>query len=258
MRASELLVETRTCGPVGMVALRGRLDLRDTPAVLDTLSATIERSPLRAAVCDVRELDLPSGPWLLSVFPAALRRAGGWPRANLHLGGPGPALARALRATGTHRHLPVHPDATAAVRAAEREAVTVVRTLTLPGERPSLRAVQAALREDWPRLGIPADPDEALLVGTELVTNAIEHVARPFTVTLATSERRVVLAVTDPAPLRTSRPRFRPAGRGMRLVAGLCPDWGVRLNHPRGKTVWAALPAAPPLPPVVPPPRDRR
>jgi hypothetical protein len=39
----------------------------------------------------------------------------------------------------------------------------------------------------------------------------------------------------------------------MHLVAELSDDWGVRLNHPRGKTVWACLP--PPRPPIPVPAR---
>jgi hypothetical protein len=86
--------------------------------------------------------------------------------------------------------------------------------------------------------------DAALLITNELVSNVIAHVAEPFTLTLAQTGDRVLIAVTDPS---RNEPILRPpramttTGRGLRIIAGLSHDWGVRLVHPRGKTVWASL-----------------
>ena len=89
---------------------------------------------------------------------------------------------------------------------------------------------------------------EAGTVLGELVTNAFRHAAPPFLVRLTTSRggHLIRLTVADGVPGDAGRWRL---GRGLLIVRGLCPRWGVtpdRLDSVScavdGKTVWAELP----------------
>jgi len=81
---------------------------------------------------------------------------------------------------------------------------------------------------------------EAAIVLGELLTNAYQHADPPYRVWLTVRSRGhlVRLSVDDsgqppPAPW--------PPGKGLFVVRGLCPDWGVDPT-PTGKTVWGELP----------------
>jgi hypothetical protein len=144
-----------------------------------------------------------------------------------------------------HRYLPVHDTVDGAVEAAELDVVEEDVEVALTPDPGGLRSARSAVEEVWPRTA-PQGRDEAVLVVNELASNAIQHVAMPFTVTVAVARSQVLVAVTD---RDRTEPVVRPPrgwetnGRGMHLVDGLAQDWGVRLVHPGGKTVWAAIPA---------------
>jgi hypothetical protein len=85
--------------------------------------------------------------------------------------------------------------------------------------------------------------DDARLLLSELVTNAVIHARSPFSVSVHSDDRRLRLAVHDHSSAEP-RPCF-PApdagsGRGLQIVAALSKDWGVAAT-PIGKTVWAEL-----------------
>ncbi|MFF3482532.1 ATP-binding protein [Streptomyces sp. NPDC002701] len=113
----------------------------------------------------------------------------------------------------------------------------------------------------------PEACDNAVLVTSELVTNALTHTASRWIVCrLRTDGHRLHLEVEDqnrglaiPAQ-RTAGPDDQ-GGRGLLLVGTLSSDWGVRdTAHGSGRVVWAVLPAgpetAPPCPPSSPEPRE--
>jgi len=104
---------------------------------------------------------------------------------------------------------------------------------------------QARLRDvlpDHPR----ADEilDEAAIVVSELVTNAIQAGTQVATLTLSVGRDRVRIGVTDDAGGRPRVARSGPQdehGRGLQIVDALCRDWGVTRTG-NGKQVWAELP----------------
>lgn len=92
------------------------------------------------------------------------------------------------------------------------------------------------------RLGAEAQ-DTALLLTTELVTNAIEHGGGPAVLDAAVRERSLRVTVADASPV-TPRPKL-PAeldelserGRGLFLVDALASRWGSEPNA-SGKAMW--------------------
>jgi anti-sigma regulatory factor (Ser/Thr protein kinase) len=106
--------------------------------------------------------------------------------------------------------------------------------------------VRVACR-DW---GAGEVADDAVVVASELVGNAVEHAGTLCRLTLTLDRRELTVAVRDgrPGTIRRLRPvePLARRGRGLLLTAGVSRRWGVT-EHEQGKTVWAVLPV--PLPP---------
>ncbi|MGW6060338.1 ATP-binding protein [Streptomyces sp. NPDC055189] len=88
--------------------------------------------------------------------------------------------------------------------------------------------------------------EDALLVVSELVTNASMHADGPDELRITCDSKVLRIEVSDLAvgqsvPRASHRPG-RPGGHGMYIVQRLCSDWGVsRVPSAVGKTVWAEL-----------------
>jgi hypothetical protein len=82
---------------------------------------------------------------------------------------------------------------------------------------------------------------EAGIVLGELVANAFRHATPPYRVRLVMKRRGhlIRLSVTDGAPAPADG---WPPARGLVIVRGMCPRWGVEPHGVAGKTVWAELP----------------
>ncbi|GAA3292299.1 hypothetical protein GCM10020295_11240 [Streptomyces cinereospinus] len=139
----------------------------------------------------------------------------------------------------------------------------------LPAVPESAGAARRAVRETLTAWHTGAgDVDNAVLVASELVTNAITHSGSERIVCrLHTTAARLRIEVED-QNLRPALPAPREAGpddqngRGLLLVAAVCAGWGVRpAPHHAGRVVWADVtttrprpvptsPAAPPARPI--------
>ncbi|MFD8272774.1 SpoIIE family protein phosphatase [Streptomyces flaveolus] len=120
------------------------------------------------------------------------------------------------------------------------------------------RAMVRATLADWAALGLPGAQQlaghlaaDALVVVSELVTNAVVHAGTDVEVVLRLEETgTLVVEATDHHPTRAPRGGDRETpdetpeyGRGLRLVAALSEAWGITYR-PGTKTVWARLTAA--------------
>jgi anti-sigma regulatory factor (Ser/Thr protein kinase) len=88
--------------------------------------------------------------------------------------------------------------------------------------------------------------DDALVMVSELVTNAIRHGKPEITLHLRLSPDRLTVAVSDlgeaPVPrIIPTPPSTQLYGRGLMLVNALAARWGVSSNSGIGKTVWCDL-----------------
>ena len=102
------------------------------------------------------------------------------------------------------------------------------------------RQVQAAIRA-W---DIPVDPDVAILLTSELVTNAISHEVTGIVmlaITCSCGQLRVDVHDTSRAlPMLVDAPVDAETGRGLMLVTTLSAEWGF-YRTPAGKAVYFTL-----------------
>ncbi len=122
------------------------------------------------------------------------------------------------------------------------EAIT--DRLILDPEPASVGAARRFVRGRLVREAIAGDlVDTAVLLTSELVTNAVIHTDTAIEVRVALSpEVRVeVQDLTARLPQRRSHGEESVTGRGLELVEALASRFGVALSPPGGKTVWFTL-----------------
>ena len=102
--------------------------------------------------------------------------------------------------------------------------------------------------EHLARWNVPAQvSDEAVLLTSELIANAIRHAPPPLCLQVSVSEDalRVHVQDSDPARPALTRPDFNSrGGRGVWLIDTLATRWGFHACPP-GKEVWFEISLAP-------------
>ena len=118
--------------------------------------------------------------------------------------------------------------------------------ITLPRNPSSVATARRFIEARAAAWSFPAPAGEQLvLIGSELVTNAVLHARTELTLTLERRGGRVRISVKDrsqaPATLRHYRADAL-TGRGLGVVATLSDSWGISAAAD-GKVVWAELAA---------------
>lgn len=99
--------------------------------------------------------------------------------------------------------------------------------------------------EDWERSDLS---DEACLLTSELVTNAIVHGQSELSVKVQLAQRALSVEIRDENPSLVRSQvvaELAESGRGLQIVEALSLTWGVR-PAPGGKAVWFSLDASAP------------
>jgi len=118
------------------------------------------------------------------------------------------------------------------------------RRFPLAAEPAAAATARSQVREaigDW---DIPVDPSVAVLLTSELVTNALTHAAGAaisLVITCAYNQLHVDVHDSSPKlPMPVDGPVDAEAGRGLMLVANLSSSWGY-YRTPHGKAVYFTL-----------------
>lgn len=112
-----------------------------------------------------------------------------------------------------------------------------------PGRSSSAGGARQFVREVLGEWG--TDADDAALISSELVTNAIRYNGERCTLFLYLEGDRLTVEVEDECtelPILQTPGSRRPNGRGLRIVDALSSRWGFRQVE-GGKVVWAEIPA---------------
>ncbi|MFG2775980.1 ATP-binding protein [Streptomyces sp. NPDC048350] len=122
------------------------------------------------------------------------------------------------------------------------------RTWAMPRRTESVSETRhqvEALLQAWNR---PSETvDAAMLLVTELVTNAVQHTDTSSIIcTVSLHSDTVTVSVTDTGTVTHSAPApaqpddLKESGRGLLIVSALATDWGTRLTTGT-REVWARL-----------------
>ena len=116
-----------------------------------------------------------------------------------------------------------------------------VRLTTGPAAAAEARSQVRAAICAW---AVPVDPSVAILLTSELVTNAIRHEpGETVTLAITCSCGQLRVDVHDSScswPVLVDAPADAETGRGLMLVATLSDEWGV-YRTPAGKAVYFTL-----------------
>jgi anti-sigma regulatory factor (Ser/Thr protein kinase)/anti-anti-sigma regulatory factor len=224
-----------------VLQLRGRLSLRSTTRIRESIVKSLANNG--RVLIDLSPLHC-SHASFLTVFPAALAAAGGWPSARLVLFGADADLQSALASVRIPETVPLATDLTSACALLHRRPPVVRRHRDLPLHPSAAAGGRMLVREACTAWSLPQEASEtAELVASELVSNAVEHAHTSSRVTVTYNGAVFRVAVRDYCPLPI-RPRpieiGARRGRGLQLVAMLAQHWCMD-RHPDGKTVWANL-----------------
>jgi anti-sigma regulatory factor (Ser/Thr protein kinase) len=125
----------------------------------------------------------------------------------------------------------------------DKTSIASTYRATLAAEPRSVGTARAAVRQRCQQWGLGALSDDAQLIVSELVCNAVRHAGTDIDLTLRARKRGLRMEVTDGSTQQVRKGTtsiFDEGGRGLQLVNALASHHGVR-SLPGGKTVWAVL-----------------
>jgi anti-anti-sigma regulatory factor len=238
----DLTCAVESVGSVAVVRLAGRLDLVTAVGARTALQKALTGLPT-AILVDLAGLSVDDDV-VLTLFSAFARTAAGWPGCPVLLYGPGSDLSAALDRTAVSRVVPVHADRASAVAAARVRPAPrryEVRLAASPPAPAAARRLVTAACQAWQ---VPELADDAQLIITELVGNALRHAGGDIKVAVTIGKHFLHLAVRDGSPARPRMtlpdPETGEGGRGLILVDAVSAGWGsAPVND--GKRVWATL-----------------
>ncbi len=226
-----------------VLAMSGELSRRSVASATGIVSKALNDEG--RVVVDLSDLRTTASP-AAQVFPSALTAVGGWPAARLVLFGADPELATSLTVLTEMDTVPLAADEPIARQLLQHRPPAVARHLDVDDEPFAARRARlfvTAACQDW-QLDA-AVCDDAVLVASELVGNAIGHARTACVLNVRLDALGLTIAVRDYdyrgllSPLACTSAGRR--GQGLFLVASVSQAWGVGPTE-NGKRVWAVLP----------------
>jgi anti-sigma regulatory factor (Ser/Thr protein kinase) len=155
-------------------------------------------------------------------------------------------IGTASRARARACRLPERRHERESTMASTATETTALAAFTLPGSPHSARMARFYIRAALTYHSLSGYADDAEMVASELIANAVTHAPAPV-VTLALTwleaSSALGIVVTDPSPLppvKRDPAKDREHGRGLHIVEALSARWGWQPRDP-GKAVYAIL-----------------
>jgi hypothetical protein len=127
--------------------------------------------------------------------------------------------------------------------AAEALPIPAALTAKFQPSKDAPQQARARVRALVEKLQLAEDSIErAVLVASELTTNAVLHSVTPFRLVVQPKGATLWIGVEDAQPLEDGRTVVARAPHGLGIVAALALRWGISRRE-SGKLVWAELPA---------------
>lgn len=147
-------------------------------------------------------------------------------------------------------HSFVHQHPSGGERDARVHAPPTELTVSFPAARESPGRARRLIASELRHWGHDEHlVDDAVLVLSELASNAVIHAGSPFTVSIQTRDSLLQIAVSDERPVLAGANDglglLVRAPHGLAVIQALVAQWGVD-DTPAGKTIWAELPIAAP------------
>ena len=232
---------TPTEGAV-VVGATGRLDLSTYAEFRDRLLKCAVDEPT-AVVVHLLDGFETSGTAELSVFATVWMRVSEWPGLPVMLVADD-VLRTAIDLNGVARFVPQYPTVRLALDAIGLPRTRRRHEVKFPFSTATPRLARGFVRDTCVRWGVEDVLDDAVLIASELVENAVRHAGSAPSLRLELRPGQFTVAVRDddptppaPRPLDSSQ----PGGRGMPLVETLSKAWGVSPSPGGGKVIWAVL-----------------
>jgi len=240
-----LSVDVSRRGKAALVRLVGELGLANVATVRNALLKCVADEPSGIIV----QLDRTTvvAPLALSVFGVVARKASDWPGLQVLLVARPGRTRELLRRGALDRFVPTFAQVTEAVRALKDPPMRQLASLELPpatGSPAQARRFVAETLDDWQ---VKPLVDDACLVVSELVENAIVHGRSAATLRLELRRGLLTVAVRDASgtpPCRREPGSAEAGGRGVFIVDALSKAWGTTPTWDGGKVVWAVLAVA--------------
>jgi anti-sigma regulatory factor (Ser/Thr protein kinase) len=121
--------------------------------------------------------------------------------------------------------------------------MTGTQEIVLPPRATSPREARRWVAQQLEDMGLQPFVEQAELLSTELVTNALLHAGTTIRVRVAREGQGVRIEVQDGSRVVPSRRLYSPTattGRGTRLLDSLADEWGWE-TVPDGKVTWLRL-----------------
>jgi anti-anti-sigma regulatory factor len=237
-----LAVDVSSRGEAMLVQLVGELSLATVATVRTMLLKCVADEPSGLIV----QLDRTTvvEPFALTVFGVVARKAADWPGLQVALVARPGRTRELLRRGAVDRFVPTFATVTVAVRALRRTPARQLATIELPaavGSPGLARRFVADTLDGWQVKGLT---DDACMIASELVENAIVHGRSAAKVRLELRRGLLTVAVRDDSdtpPSRREPGASASGGRGVFLVDMMSKAWGTSSTWDGGKVVWAVL-----------------
>jgi hypothetical protein len=224
-----------------VATVTGTLTLASYPELRDGVLKVAADTP-ESVIVDIQGLEIDDDT-LMTVFSVIAMRIDEWPGIPFAVVTDRPDHLARLAAQTVDRFVAVHADVAAAERARDRPPRRRAMQLLTASPRASAlgRAFVERVCTQW---GVPEHTEDALLIATELIENAIVHTTSHPRLRLELRGGVFTVAVADDDPraaVMLELPHRKDHGLGLRLVAQTSRVWGCSRSWTGGKVVWAVL-----------------